>query len=99
MDRQYCSQLWFNSTNDSLRKLRTSYNTVLRRLLCISLPYNASQMLVSRRIPTFDELLRKSVYNFAKSAPQMLLSRLVSLQSIYLYFPIRKWCNLLLYLS
>ena len=62
----YCSQLWFNSTKDSLSKLRTSYNTVLRRLLCISLPYSASQMFVSRGILTFDELRRKSVYNFAQ---------------------------------
>ena len=31
----YCSQLWFNSTKDSLCKLRKSYNTVLGRLLCI----------------------------------------------------------------
>ena len=38
----YCSQLWFNSTKDSFRKLRTSCKTVLRRLLCISLPYSAS---------------------------------------------------------
>ena len=60
----YCSQFWFNSTKDSLRKLRTSYNTVLHRLLCISLPYSASQMFVSQVIPMFDKLLRKSVYNF-----------------------------------
>ena len=60
----YCSQLWFNSTKHSLRKVRTSYNTVLRRLLCISLTYSASQMFVSRGILTFGELLRKSVYNF-----------------------------------
>ena len=39
----YCSQLWFNSTKDSLRKLMTSYNTVLRRLLCISLTYSQCQ--------------------------------------------------------
>ena len=54
----YCSQLWFNSTKNSLRKLRTSYNTVLRRLLCISLPYSAGEMFVSRGILTFDELMR-----------------------------------------
>ena len=42
----YCGQLWFNSTKDSLRKLRTSYNTVLRRLLCISLPYTPSDCLL-----------------------------------------------------
>ena len=41
----YCSQLWFNSTKKSLRKLRTSYNTILRRLLCISLPYSVIKCL------------------------------------------------------
>ena len=89
----YCSQLWFNSTKDSLRKLRTSYNTVLRRLLCISLPYSASQMFVSRGILTFDELLRKSVYNFAKRierSTNAIISSCLS-ASIYLYSPIREW--------
>ena len=36
----YCSQLWFNSTKDSLHKPRTSYNTALRRLLCISFVFH-----------------------------------------------------------
>ena len=97
----YCSQLWFNSTKDSLRKLRTSYNTVLRRLLCISLLYSVSQMFVSRGILTFDELLRKSVYNFAKTierSTNAIISSCLS-ASIYLYSPIRKWWNSLLYLS
>ena len=31
----YCCQLWFNSTKSSIKKLSTSYNSVLRRLLCI----------------------------------------------------------------
>ena len=38
----YCCQLWFNSTKSSINKLSTSYNSVLRRLLCISKPYSAS---------------------------------------------------------
>ena len=42
----------------------TSYNSVLRRLLCISKPYSASNMFVSRGIPSFAELLRKSIYRF-----------------------------------
>ena len=46
----YCCQLWFNSTKSSLIKLSTSYNSVLRRLLCISKPYSASNMFVSRGI-------------------------------------------------
>ena len=62
----YCCQLWFNSTKSSIKKLTKSYNSVLRRLLCISKLYSASNMFVSRRIPTFAEILRKSVYRFAK---------------------------------
>ena len=60
----YCCQLWFNSTKNNLIKLSTSYNSVLCRLLCISKPYSASNMFVSRGIPSFAELLRKSVYRF-----------------------------------
>ena len=60
----YCCQLWFNSTKSSLIKLSTSYNSVLRRLLCISKQYSASNMFVSRAIPSFAELLRKSIYRF-----------------------------------
>ena len=58
----YCCQLWFNSTKGSLKKLKTSYNSALRRFLVISKPYGASQMFVSRGILSFDELLRKSIY-------------------------------------
>ena len=60
----YCCQLWFYSTKSSLIKLSTSNNSVLRRLLCISKPYSASNMFVSRGIPSFAELLRKSIYRF-----------------------------------
>ena len=31
----YCSPLWFNSTSSSIKKLKTSYNGALRRLLLI----------------------------------------------------------------
>ena len=57
----YCCQLWFNSTKGSLKKLKTSYNSALRRFLVISKPYSASQMFVSRGILLFDELLRSGV--------------------------------------
>ena len=61
----YC-QLWFNSTKGSLKKLKTSYNSALRRFLVISKPYSASQMFVSRGILSFDELLHKSIYRFVE---------------------------------
>ena len=35
----YCCPLWFNSTSSSVKKLKCSYNSVLRCLLCIRMPY------------------------------------------------------------
>ena len=60
----YCCQLWFNSTKSSSIKLSTSYNSVLCRLLYISKPYSASNMFVSRGIPSFAELFRESIHRF-----------------------------------
>ena len=60
----YCP-LWFNSTSSSVKKLKCSYNSVLRRLLCIRMPYGASAMFVTQGIPSFYELLRKCIYNFS----------------------------------
>ena len=57
----YCCQLWFNSNKCSLIKLSTSYSSVLRQLLCISKPHSASNMCISRRIPSFVELLSHSI--------------------------------------
>ena len=76
----YCCQLWFNSTKSSLIKLSTSYNSVLRRLLCISKPYTASNMFVSRGVPSFGEFLPKSIYRFK---PELGLVQTLSLQHDY----------------
>ena len=38
----YCCQVWFNFTSSSVKKLKYSYNSVLRRLICICMPYSAS---------------------------------------------------------
>ena len=62
----YCCPLWCNSTSSSVKKLKCSYNSVLRRLLCIRMPYSASAMFVTHGIPSFHELLRKCIYNFSE---------------------------------
>ena len=59
----YCP-LWFNATSSSVKKLKCSYNCVLRRLLCIRMLYSASAMFVTHGIPSFYELLRKCIYCF-----------------------------------
>ena len=97
----YCCQLWFNSTKSSLKKLSTSYNSVLRRLLGISKPYSASKMFVSRGIPTFAELLRTSIYRFAQriehSSNRIISATLLPL--MHISSPIRKWWNCILYVK
>ena len=71
---------------------KTSYNSVLRRLLGICKPYNASKMFVSRGIPTFAELLRTSIYRFAQRI-ELSLNCIISatlLPLMYISPPIRK---------
>ena len=62
----YCCPLWFNSTSSTVKKLKCSYNSVLRRLLCIRMPYSASAMFVTHGISSFYELLPKCIYNFSE---------------------------------
>ena len=96
----YCCQLWFNSTKSSLKKLSTSYNSVLRRLLGICKLYSASKMFVSRDIRTFAELLRTSIYRFAQRIEHS--SNCISatlLPLMYISSPIRKWWNSILYVK
>ena len=88
----YCCQLWFNSIKSSTKKLSTSYNSVLRRLLCISKPYHASNMFVSRGLPTFVELLQKSIYRFTKrieSSSNSIIGACLS-PLMFISSPIRK---------
>ena len=89
----YCCQLWLNSTKSSLKKLSTSYNSVLRRLLAICKPYSASKMFLSQGIPTFAELLRTSIYRFAQriehSSNRIIRATLLPLT--YISSPSRKW--------
>ena len=97
----YCCQLWFNSTKSSLKKLSTSYNSVLRRFIGICKPYSANKMFVSRGIPTFAELLRTSIYRFAQriehSSNCIISATLLPL--MYISSSIQKWWNCILYVK
>ena len=85
----------------SINKLSTSYSSVLRRLLCISKPYSASNMFVSRGIPSFAELLRKSIYRFTKRIEVSSNSIIAACLSPLLYIssPVRKWWSSVLYVN
>ena len=91
----YCCHLWFNSTSSSIKKLKSSYNSVLRRLLCIrrSMPYSASEMFVSCGIPSFYELLRKCIFDFSERISKNTNSIIEACLSpkVYIFSPIRQW--------
>ena len=60
----YCCSFWFKSTKGQLNKLRVSYNNSLRRLLNLPTWNSASEMFVNLNIPSFGELMRKSIHSF-----------------------------------
>ena len=95
----YCCPLWFNSTSSSVKKLKCSYNSVLRRLLCIRMPYSASAMFVTHGIPSFYELLRKCIYNFSErisSSSNSIIKACLS-PIIFIFSPIRRWWRSVLF--
>ena len=80
----YCSPLWFNSTSSSIKKLKTSYNGALRRLLLIKI---------------FFELLRKCIYNFSQRISLSSNSIIVAClaPSVFIHSPVRQWWRSVLY--
>ena len=95
----YCCPLWFNSTSSSIKKLKASYNGVLRRLLLIVKPYSASEMFVTHGIPPFFELLRKCIYSFKEridhSSNKIIKACLSPI--VFIHSPIRQWWRSVLY--
>ena len=90
-----------NSVCQFVKEVKYLGNSVLRRLLCISKPYSASNMFVSRGIPSFAELLRKSIYRFKNrielSSNTIITACLSPL--IYISSPIRNWWSSVLYMN
>ena len=66
----YCAHLWkFNKTDKKYNKLRVAYNNVFRFLLSlprdeVGRPCSASEMFVTRRVKSFEEILRNVVFRF-----------------------------------
>ena len=95
----YCCPLWFNSTSSSIKKLKSSYNSVLRRLLCMRMPYSASELFVSCGIPSFYELLRKCIFDFSERIGKNTNSIIEACLSpkVYIFSPIRQWWRSVLF--
>ena len=82
-----------------IKKLKTSYNGALRRLLLIKKPYSASTMFVTHGIPSFFELLRKCIYNFSQQISLSSNSIIVAClaPSVFIHSPVRQWWRSVLY--
>ena len=92
----YCCPIWFNSTSSSVKKLKCSYNSVLRRLLCIRMPYSASAMFVTHGILFF---MSYSV-NISTIFQNVLVAAVtLSCLSpiIFIFSPIRRWWRSVLF--
>ena len=96
----YCCPFWFKSTNNQLNKLRVCYNNSLRRLLGLPSWNSASEMFVNLNIPSFGEILRKSIYCFmnriSKCNRNSLITGIVN-SSIPLVSRMWKWWHKLLH--
>ena len=63
----YCCPLWLNSTFSSVKKLKCSYNSVLRRLLYVRITHSASAMFVTHGISSFYELYLQRISSIAET--------------------------------
>ena len=68
----YCSHLWSDFKNDTLRRLIVGYNHSVRIIMKYHLHCSASGMFVSNGVPSFIELWRKSMYGFKQRVDNSL---------------------------
>ena len=59
----YCSSLWANASKKITAKLNMAYNNSLRIILHYERRCSASNMFVSNRVPSFQEIIRKTSYS------------------------------------
>ena len=60
----YCSSLWFDSTKNSMKKLKIAYNNSFLQILGIPKYSSASQMFANHNIRSFGERIRKYTVGF-----------------------------------
>ena len=58
----YTSTLWYKYRRESLRKLCVAYNNIFRKLTHQARDCSASQMFVSRQLPTCKMLIRRNAF-------------------------------------
>ena len=60
----YTGALWSMHNQASLRRLKVTYNNIMRKLLYVPRWHSARHMFVQAGVESFDEVLRRLVYSF-----------------------------------
>ena len=82
----YCSQLWCNYRNSVMQKLKVTYHNAMRWLCNLPSNCSASNMLVSRDLPSFEALRRKYIYGFVLRLDACNNSIIKNLSTVHWYF-------------
>ena len=96
----YTSTLWYKYRRESLRKLCVAYNNIFRKLTHQARDCSASQMFVSRQLPTCKMLIRRNVYGFmlnVQKSNNLILNSIVHCDILFTS-PLWKHWRLLLYI-
>ena len=60
----YCCQIWSQYKKGTARKLQVGYNHAFRRIMKYGRTCSANGMFVANNVLSFNEIWRKSLYNF-----------------------------------
>ena len=96
----YNSTLWCKYRRESFRKLCVAYNNIFRKLTHQARDCSASQMFVSRQLPTCKMLIRRNVYGFmlnVQKSSNLILNSIVHCDILFTS-PLWKHWRLLLYI-
>ena len=89
----YCPQFWYTSTKSCLYNLKVAYNNSLHSLLGIRFYNSASDMFASLHVPSFYEILRKTIngFNDRLSTSENKIVIASHNLSITVFSPINRW--------
>ena len=94
----YCSQLWSSYCSVSYRKLKTSYNRIVRNLFKLERECSISAKCIELNIDCFEVVIRKSIFSFRSrlfASDNVILQSLCSCDYFYHSNLTKCWNNLL----
>ena len=85
----YCSSLWYNYTQERMRRLRVCHNDILRRIFNVPRHSSASQLFVSSNLKSIDVLRRNCIYSLKQRIQSSNHTLLIALRESDAYTSFR----------